>query len=126
MKPLFRSGFRSLMVVAVAAALTTFSDSCQKSSDNTGNPGTNEVFIQGMEFNPGTITVAVNATVTWTNKDGVAHTVTSDTGLFDSGSISSAGGYGGGGIFRHAFTTVGTFPYHCSFHASMTGTVIVN
>lgn len=114
------------MVVAVVAALTTISDSCQKSSDITGNPGTNEVFIQGMEFNPGTITVAVNSTVTWTNKDGVAHTVTSDTGLFDSGSISSAGGYGGGGIYRHAFTTAGTFPYHCSFHASMTGTVIVN
>ena len=89
-------------------------------------PGANEVFIEGMAFSPSTITVKANSTVTWNNKDGVAHTVTSDTpGLFESGSISSSGGYGGGGTWSHIFITAGSFPYHCSIHSSMKGTVVV-
>jgi len=80
---------------------------------------TNEVFMQNTSFNPGTITVAINATVKWTNKDGFAHTVTSTTGIFDSGNINS------GGTFSHQFTSAGTFPYKCLIHSSMTGTVIV-
>lgn len=85
-----------------------------------GPVGANEVLIQGMAFNPVTLTVAVNTTVTWTNKDGFAHTVTSDTNLFNSGTI------GANGIYSHTFSTAGTYPYHCSFHAGMTATVVVN
>lgn len=80
----------------------------------------NEVFIQGMAFNPATITVAANTTITWTNKDAVAHTVTSDTGLFDSGTILTNGTY------SYTFSTAGTYPYHCTSHSSMTATVKVS
>ncbi len=79
----------------------------------------NEVSIQGMAFNPPTLTVAKNTTVKWTNNDGMAHTVTSDTGVFNSGTINP------GGTFSFQFTTTGTFPYHCSFHPDMTATIIV-
>jgi plastocyanin len=117
----FKSMF--LLVVAVLLVIVSFLNSCTKKSDM---PGANEVFIQGNAFSPGTITVKANSTVTWNNKDGVAHTVTSDTpGLFESGSISSSGGYGGGGTWSHSFTTAGSFPYHCSIHSSMKGTVVV-
>ena len=94
---------------------------CKKSKDKPtpATPGPNEVFMQSTAFSPASITVSVNTTITWTNKDAVAHTVTSNTGLFDSGSISS------GGTYSHQFTTAGTFSYHCSFHSGMTGTVIV-
>lgn len=30
------------------------------------------------------------------------------------------------GTFQHVFATAGTFPYHCTLHAGMTGTVIVD
>ncbi len=30
-----------------------------------------------------------------------------------------------GGNFSHTFMNAGTFPYHCAFHAGMTGTVTV-
>ncbi len=86
----------------------------------SGGPLLNEVFIQSMTFNPGTITVAANTTITWTNKDAVAHTVTSNSGLFDSGNI------GNNGTYSHLFTTAGTYPYFCTIHPSMTATVIVN
>ena len=86
----------------------------------TGGPGVNEVFIQGMAFDPSTITVAANTTITWTNKDAVAHTVTSTSALFDSGSI------GTNGTYSHTFATAGTFSYYCKVHPTMTASVTVN
>ncbi len=74
-------------------------------------------------FSPASVTVPVGGTVVWTNDSGAAHTVTSDTGdafTWDSSAVSS-----GGGTFSETFTKAGTFPYHCSFHPSMHGTVIV-
>jgi plastocyanin len=79
----------------------------------------NAVTIQGMAFSPLTLTVAVNTTVTWTNNDGVTHTVTSDAAVFNSGNVAP------GGTFSYQFTTAGTYPYHCTIHNYMTGTVIV-
>jgi plastocyanin len=73
-----------------------------------------------MAFNPSTITVAANTTITWTNKDGVSHTVTSATGLFDSGTISN------NGVYSHKFTAAGTYSYSCLIHPDMVGTVVVN
>jgi plastocyanin len=132
MKKLIDSKNRILTGVILLFAILMFSDSCSKSSayntptgstggtGATGGPGTNEVFIQGMSFNPGTITVAAGTTVTWTNKDAVAHTVTSSTSLFDSGSL------GTNGTFSHTFATAGSFSYYCKFHTYMTASVTVN
>ena len=107
------------LTITVLALLFVFgfSTGCTKTSDV---PGANAVFIQGMAFTPSTITVTTGTTVTWTNKDGVSHSVTSDTGAFDSGAIASNGTY------SHLFSTAGTFPYHCMVHPSMTATVVVN
>jgi plastocyanin len=91
---------------------------CSKSKDTT-TPGANEVLIQSFAFSPSTITVSVNTTITWTNKDAAAHTVTSDNGLFDSGNMNTDATY------THQFTTAGTFPYHCTYHSSMLAKVIV-
>jgi plastocyanin len=122
---------RLLIGTTLLFAILLISNSCSKSSYNnmtgmtggpggSGGPGLNEVFIQGMAFNPSTITVAAGTTITWTNKDGYAHTVTSDTNLFNSGDIGS------GGTFSFTFATAGTYPYHCSIHSSMTAKVVAN
>lgn len=76
-------------------------NTCSKSSSIGDNQGANDVFIQGMVFSPFIITVAVGTTITWTNKDGVAHTVISNSGSFDSGSINPNGTY------NHMFSTEG-------------------
>jgi len=115
--------------IALFVILTALLSGCQKESDTnepggnpggTPGPGANEVFIQGSAFSPSTITVTANTTVTWTNKDAVAHTVTSNSGLFDSGLIST------NGTFSFRFTVAGSYPYHCTPHPSMTATVAVN
>lgn len=79
----------------------------------------NEVTIQNYAFSPQTLTVQVNWMVKWTNKDNMGHTVTSDTGLFDSGTLDL------NGTFSYLFTTPGTYTYHCKIHTYMTGTIIV-
>jgi plastocyanin len=77
------------------------------------------VTIENIAFSPSSITVPVGTTVTWTNKDSFSHTVTSDTGLFDSGEMSQ------GSTFSHTFNDKGTFSYHCTIHTTMHGTVTV-
>jgi len=72
-----------------------------------------------MAFDPMTITVNEGTSITWTNKDATAHTVTSDNGLFNSGNIGSNGTY------SYTFSTAGSYPYHCSIHPMMTATVVV-
>jgi plastocyanin len=130
MKMLLSSKSRLLIGTSFLVAILIFANSCNKSSYNsmtgmtgmtggTPGPGLNEVFIQGMAFNPATITISANTTITWTNKDAIAHTVTSDTKLFDSGSI------GANGTYSHTFTTAGTFSYHCTVHPTMTASVVV-
>lgn len=131
MKKSVGSKSKLLIGTTLLFAILLISNSCSKSSYNnmtgmtggpggSGGPGLNEVFIQGMAFNPSTITVAAGTTITWTNKDGFAHTVTSDTNLFNSGNIGS------NGTFSFTFATAGTYPYHCSIHTSMTAKVVVN
>jgi plastocyanin len=77
------------------------------------------VTIVDFGFNPGSITVKAGTTVTWTNT-GVTHTVTSNTGLFDSGHLGS------GGTFTFTFSKAGTYAYHCAIHSAMKGEVTVS
>jgi len=79
----------------------------------------NSVIIQGNSFNPGTLTVKVGTTVTWTNNDSYAHTVTADDSTFDSGNLDS------GKSFTYTFSKVGTYSYHCTIHPYMTAKVVV-
>ena len=106
----------SIGIVFFVAVLSVL-NSCTKASD----PGLNEVFIQNSVFSPSTITVVANTAITWTNKDGMPHTVTSDSGNeLDSGNIPT------NGTWSHTFTVSGTYPYHCTIHPTMKATVIVN
>ena len=78
-----------------------------------------EVRIRDFAFQPRTIEVPVGATVTWTNADEDAHTVTSSNGAFSSPGLDS------GEIFSQTFTAPGTYSYFCALHPHMTARVIV-
>lgn len=76
--------------------------------------------INNFAFSPNPLTVPAGTRVVWTNmQTGVPHTVTSDTGLWDSGTVAP------GAMFAFTFTTAGTFAYHCTIHPTMHGTVVV-
>lgn len=80
---------------------------------------TMQVTIANFAFSPATLTISPGTTVTWINNDSVAHTSTSDTGVWDSGSLAT------GKSFSFTFNGAGTFPYHCSIHPFMKATIVV-
>lgn len=91
------------------------------SQSQPATPATpNAVTIQNLAFTPNDLSVKVGQTVTWTNMDSFTHTITSDTGVFNSGNVAN------GATFSYTFTKAGTFPYHCSIHTSMTGQITVS
>lgn len=89
--------------------------------------------LKGITFRPETLEVSAGTTVTWTNEDGTAHTVTSGMveqgaagvserpdGRFESGQFST------GKTFGFTFDSPGTYPYFCALHpATMRGQVTV-
>lgn len=74
--------------------------------------------IQGIAFE-GRIEVEVGTTVTWTNQDGVFHTVTADDRSTDSGTFAQ------GRTYSLTFTQSGTFSYFCTVHPFMQAVVVV-
>jgi plastocyanin len=76
-----------------------------------------DVSIVNFSFVPQTVTVNTGDSVRWTNNDSTAHTTTS--GMWDSGILQQ------GAQFSFTFNSPGSFPYFCSIHSFMTGTITV-
>jgi plastocyanin len=77
------------------------------------------VHIKNFTFTPGSITIKAGQSVAWIEDDEMAHTVTAVDASYDSGTIDQ------GRTYAHTYTKAGTYPYYCSFHTYMKGTVIV-
>jgi plastocyanin len=84
-------------------------------ADTSGEP----VTISDFSFQPPVVTVRVGDAVVWTNRDPAPHTVTADDGSFDSSVLS------GGEVFRLIPDRRGDFPYFCTLHPFMRGTLRV-
>ncbi len=121
MKKLMLLGLAALVgAVVMTAGCTSYSPGPSASSaPQTSTASQNAVSMKGLAFNPSSLTIKKGASVTWTNDDTVTHTVTSDTGAFESGNLSP------GATFTHQFNDTGTFPYHCSIHTFMKGALAV-
>ncbi len=76
--------------------------------------------ITDFKFSQATLEIHVGDTVTWTNKESMKHTVTSNEGKeLNSPTLSL------NKVYSHTFTTAGEYDYHCIFHSWMDGKVIV-
>jgi plastocyanin len=84
------------------------------------NSTSNQITIKNFAYSLSHTTVKVGTTVTWTNEDSAAHTVTTSNGpvMFDSGSIAT------GKSYSFTFTKAGDYKYFCSFHPSMTSATV--
>jgi plastocyanin len=78
------------------------------------------VEIVDFDYKPANLAVKAGTTVTFTNVDTFAHTVTAKDKSFDSGNMDE------GATFEHTFAEAGTFEYLCAIHNSMTGKVTVS
>jgi len=79
--------------------------------------GAVRVGIVNFSFTPASITVKVGQPIQWTNGDAVAHTVDF------SGDTSKV--LNRGDIYTKIFSRPGVYPYICSIHPFMHGTVTV-
>lgn len=84
------------------------------------NENSLNIQINNFAFNPSETKIKKGETVTWTNLDDAAHTVTSQTGMeLNSEALNK------GEIFTHTFSQSGIYDYHCKFHPRMKGKIIV-
>ncbi len=69
--------------------------------------------------NPGTMTAG--QTVAWHNSDSITHDIAADDGSFNTGGIAP-----GTTSAPIRISTSGAWPYHCTIHPTMVGTLTVN
>ena len=116
--------FPMLPVLAVAALIAGCGGSDY--GDSAGQPAaakgaeTTDVIVEmtGSSFAPATVEANVGDTISFVNKDEIAHNATAD-GELDSGTIAA------GATFDFKPTKAGTISYVCTFHPGMTGTLNV-
>lgn len=120
--------FKKLKLISNSILLLSlffFSINCSN-DDSSANPNSdpNAITIQGNAFQPATLTVKKGTTVTWTNKDSYAHTVTSGVspnpnGTFNSNNVAA------NQTFSFKFDNTGSFDYFCMIHTQMKAKIIV-
>jgi plastocyanin len=103
---------RRNLFAATGAALLLLAASAHAAS-----PRRVEVTMQQFAFAPAEVSVPAGATVTWTNRDAVPHSVTASDGSFDSGPIEPGKSF--------EWTASQSAAYHCVYHPSMTGSLRV-
>jgi plastocyanin len=77
------------------------------------------VDLRSLRYSKGKVEVDVGTTIVWRNRDPLVHSVTSDSGSFDSGELKPEASW------SHTFTEPGTFSYHCTPHPLMRAIVVV-
>jgi amicyanin len=101
---------------------TQSSQSSQQSNTSNAVEATS-VVISNFAYSPPAIKVKVGQTVTWTNNDPVAHTVTADNTSSDAPNSKLLNK---GESYTFTFNKAGTYAYHCTPHPYMKGTVVVS
>lgn len=105
----------ALALPLAVAALLIIHPAPVRGADSKGT----EVRIDNFTFVPDTLSVPVNATVTWVNKDDIPHVIASNDGVFKSKAMDTDQKY------SYTFTKAGTYPYYCSIHPKMVGKIVV-
>ncbi len=113
----------ALALSACAAAPSGSAPSATAGASPTGGGGAASVTIKGFAFSPATLTVRTGTTVTFTNGDSAAHTITSGAGRTKDGKFDRP--IAGGATTTITFDAPGTYAYFCALHSSMPEATIV-
>ncbi|HLB28730.1 MAG TPA: cupredoxin family copper-binding protein [Dehalococcoidia bacterium] len=107
------------VIGALALAITAFGYLARPGTARTVPSDPAAVTVKDYAFQPRSLTVAPGATVTWTNRDRVLHTVVGRNGDWGSARLAQ------GQAFTRTFTQPGTYEYYCDLHPGMRGRVAV-
>ena len=131
---------KTLGTLLIAALLATGCSPEEPASGMPANPAQDSITVDiaDFAFAPAELEIEQGDTVTWTNEDDIAHTVTSGRakkqgvpgvsknrdaapdGVFDSGTMEL------NDTFEFTFDESGTFTYFCAIHAGMAARVVVS
>jgi len=115
--------YHILVLVALAGAMVMVTGCTSTSNPSPSSVAStasqNNVSVQNYAFSPSMLTIQKGANVTWRNDDSVQHTIVSDTQAFTPPTLNK------GDAYTFQFNNTGTYPYHCSIHTYMTGTIAV-
>jgi plastocyanin len=91
------------------------------SNSPTPVPSGHTVLIQNFSFKPAVLTIRKGDTVTFINKDSVIHTATMIAAGFNSGNLQSNQSF----TLHTSAMEPSSYEYHCNFHPSMKGTLVI-
>jgi plastocyanin len=125
MRRCLTAGVLALLVLALGACGGDDSPKVSKDTATTGAEaptGTkgSTLTIKDFAFAPSPLEAAPGATITVSNSDSTAHTVTADDKGFDTGSVD-----GGSTKTFTAPSAPGTYAFHCNIHSTMKGSIRV-
>jgi plastocyanin len=114
----------------ISGLFLLFMVGCKSSSNGPTSPYSNNpspspsvnpyiISMAGNTFSPSSLTVPIHTTITWNNNSAIAHTSTSDTGVWDTGNIAA------GSSSQTTFDVAGMYHYHCKYHSFMVGVITV-
>src|SRR4029078_10090247 len=109
------------MVGRIAGALCSISLLSLSGPAAPPSSPAHSIRIASFRFVPSPAAVRVGQSVTFRNEDIVPHTATADgpASAFESGSIAA------NGAWRFTARRKGIVTYHCRFHPTMKGTLVV-
>jgi plastocyanin len=112
--------FSSLVALAVpfVAAAQGAAPSAGAAGPGAPGPVSHAVSIHDFAFDPTEVTVALGDTVVFTNEDAFVHSVTDDHRAWDSAGIPKSRPW--------KLVVTGPVSYHCSFHPSMRGELVLD
>src|SRR5829696_3506859 len=128
----------SLRTIATGTNATTTGTTGNTTGTSTTSAGggTSVSIVSGSSsltdtaYQPNPIQVSVGTTVTWTNDDSQPHTVTSGSNGQPDNKFNSSPNFNPllnpGQTFSFTFTEEGNYPYFCTLHPNMVGTVSVS
>jgi len=120
------AGLAAVLLLAACSSSSSGSPAAAGASSPaasaTASGAADTIIIKNFAFSPASLTVAPGAVVTVRNEDSVTHTLTdkSDKKLFDTGDIAANQSES----FK-APKSAGSYPYICTIHQYMSGTLIV-
>ena len=117
----------SLLLIAFVVALASCSKDSTNNTDiggginNPGGGGTLAalITIDDNGYSPVSLTVKKGTNVTFKNEGSEMHTATADNSIFNTGDIAP------GASKTVNITAAGTYTYHCNYHTTVTGTLII-
>jgi plastocyanin len=111
---------RVVLAAVALAALAACNPPTPSASPEQVDPGPvagdPTVVVSDMAFAPDRLTVEAGTTASWVFDDNMPHNVVGDG--FASEVMQT-------GAFTHTFTDPGSYPYFCTLHPNMEGTVVV-